>query len=121
MTNETDDPRTNDQRPSKTQRKKAMHELQSLGERLVELKEDRLAAIELPEELREAVREARRVRSHEGRRRQMQYIGKLMRGIDPEPIREQFAAWDGQSRAHIALEHEITAWRERLMEDEDTV
>jgi ribosome-associated protein len=107
-----------DGRPSKTQRKKEMHELQSLGERLVALNAAQLASIDMPEELREAVAEAQRIRSHEGRRRQLQYIGKLMRGIDPQPIRERMAAWDGQSREHAAREHEVAAWRDRLMEDE---
>jgi len=108
-------------RPSKTQRKKTMHELQSLGERLVELNAAQLASIDLPEHLREAVEEAVRVKSHEGRRRQLQYIGKLMRDVDPEPIRERLAAWDGVSRAHVALEHEATRWRARLVEDEAAI
>ena len=107
-----------DDRPSKTQRKKDMHALQSLGEELVELKADRLAAVDLPEELRDAVQEARRITSHEGRRRQLQYIGRLMREVDPEPIRAKLAGWAGQSREATAREHEIAAWRDRLIEDD---
>lgn len=105
-------------RPSKSERKRQMHELQSLGERLVELNAAQLASVELPEDLREAVVEAQRIRAHEGKRRQLQYIGRLMREVDPEPIRSRLAAWQGQSRERAALEHEIGAWRERLMEDE---
>ena len=105
-------------RPSKTQRKKQMHELQSLGEELVELNAERLAQVEMPEDLRDAVREAQRIRSHEGKRSQMQYIGRLMRDVDPAPIRERLAAWRGQSRAHNAYEHELTRWRERLIDEE---
>ncbi|MGZ5175127.1 MAG: ribosome biogenesis factor YjgA, partial [Burkholderiales bacterium] len=72
-----------DESPSKTQRKKQMHELQDLGTELVDLNEQQLAAIDLPESLLEAVMEARRISKFEARRRQMQYIGKLMRSIDP--------------------------------------
>jgi ribosome-associated protein len=107
-----------DEKPSKTQLKKQMHELQSLGEKLVELNADRLASVDLPEELRDAVAEAQRIRSHEGRRRQLQYIGRLMRDVDPDPIREKIAGWEGQSREQTAREHEIAAWRERLLDDE---
>ena len=80
------------ERPSKTQLKKAMHELQELGEALVTLPDDRVAMLALPDSLLSAVQEFRRTRSHEGRRRQMQFIGKLMRRIDPEPIRQAVAA-----------------------------
>ena len=110
-----------EERPSKTQRKKAMHELQSLGERLVGLNAEQLASVDLPEPLREAVREASRVRSHEARRRQLQYIGRLMREIDAEPIREKLAAWEGRSREHTAREHEIERWRDRLLDEEEAI
>ena len=73
---------------SKTRRKATMHALQDLGEALVALDASRLAGLGLPERLVDAVTDARRIRAHEGRRRQMQYIGKLMRDIDPVPIRE---------------------------------
>lgn len=106
------------ERPSKTQRKQAMHELQALGARLVGLNDERLAAVDLPEQLREAVLEARRIRSREGRRRQLQYIGKLMREIDPAPIRARFEAWDGQSIVATAAHHRAERWRERLLDDE---
>ena len=70
-------------KPSKTLRKREMQELQELGERLVALPDAELARLEaLPETLRGAVAEARRITRHEARRRQMQYIGRLMRAID---------------------------------------
>jgi ribosome-associated protein len=108
-----------DDRPSKTRRKKDMHELQALGESLVELSPERLDAIEMPEELRDAVREAKRITKHEGRRRQMQYIGRLMRDIDPQPIRAKLDEWRGQSREATAALHATERWRERLIEDDD--
>ena len=87
---------------SKTKKKEQMHALQKLGVELVELPRDRLASMRLPEELLAAVREAQRITAHEGRRRQMQFIGRLMREIDPAPIEERLAAWRGQSKAEIA-------------------
>lgn len=110
-----------DELPSKTQRKKDMHELQALGAELVELNEQQLASIELPESLLDAVMEARRIRAFEGRRRQLQYIGKLMRNIDPGPIREKLAAWKSVSRTQTARLHTIERWRVRLLEDESAL
>ncbi len=77
---------------SKTRRKKESQALQDLGAELVALPGERLAEIELPEFLRDAVMAARRVSGFEGQRRQMQYIGKLMRGVDPQPIERALAA-----------------------------
>ena len=107
-----------DERPSKTQRKKEVEALQVLGERLVSLNATQLAAVPLPDELREAVAEAQRIRSREGRRRQLQYIGKLMRGVDPAPIARELERWDGQSREATAAHHRIERWRLRLLEDD---
>ena len=106
---------------SKTQRKKAVHELQGLGEELVELNEERLAAVEMPERLRDAVMAARRITAHEARRRQMQYIGKLMRTVDAQPIRAAIDAWRTQSTGHTAVHKRIEAWRERLLAEPDAI
>jgi ribosome-associated protein len=105
-------------KPSKTRRKKDMHVLQDLGERLVELSPAQLAEIELPESLRDAVEDARSITKHEARRRQMQFIGRIMRDVDPAAIREQLARWDGQSREATRELHEIERWRERLIDDD---
>ena len=110
-----------DERPSKTQRKKEVEALQTLGERLVELNTAQLAAVPLPDDLRDAVLEAKRIRSREGRRRQLQYIGKLMREIDPAPIRAQLERWDGQSREATAAHHRVERWRLRLLDDDDAL
>jgi len=106
------------ERPSKTQRKREMEELQRIGVELVELNAGQLAQIDLPEQLLDAVREAQRIRDFEGRRRQMQYIGKLMREVDPEPIRARLKQWSGVARDHTALQHLAERWRRRLI-DED--
>jgi ribosome-associated protein len=115
-----DDPAT-PERPSKTQLKKAMHELQDLGEALVALPEERVAVLALPEPLMAALQEFRRTRSHEGRRRQMQFIGKLMRRIDPEPIRQAVAAMRlGHAKDALTL-HQAESWRKRMIESDDTM
>ena len=108
-------------KPSKTQRKREMHELQALGARLVELNAEQLEQIGLPEDLREAVQFAQRTTKHEARRRQMQYIGKLMRSVDPAPIREKLKIWDGVSAEHTAQQHRVERWRDRLLEDESAL
>jgi ribosome-associated protein len=103
--------------PSKTQRKKAVHLLQALGEELVELNDDQLTAIELPERLRDAVMAARRITKFEAKRRQLQYIGKLMRSVDVGPIQAALAAVQAPSLRQAAAHQRIEAWRERLLAD----
>jgi len=102
-------------RPSKSQRKRAMHELQNLGAQLVDLSRERLDEIVLPPGLRQAVEEAKHVTAREARRRQLQYIGRLMRDVDPEPIRAKFDAWNGHSKAEKALHHNAERWRVALL------
>jgi ribosome-associated protein len=106
------------ERPSKTQRKKEMHALQALGQQLVDLSRDQLARVDLPDELREAIDFAHKVTSHEGRRRHMQYIGKLMRRVDAEEVRAAIGRATGASRAAVALMHLAERWRDRLLADE---
>lgn len=103
--------------PSKTKRKQAMHDLQDLGEALVKLDPAKLAQIDLPESLRDAVADARGITKWEARRRQMQYIGRLMREVDPEPIRAELARWEGGSASETALLHELERTREHLLAD----
>jgi len=106
-------------RPSKTRRKFASHELQSLGEALLELGDDRLATLGLDEPLLDALRAARRMRSHEARRRQLQLIGKLMRSADVELARAAVAERRlGRARDSLAL-HEAERWRAELIADDE--
>lgn len=107
--------------PSKTRRKQQMHALQDLGEELVGLSKERLSQLVLPERLLIEVREAQRITTHEGRRRQMQFLGKLMRDAEPgmvEAIRERLDAWKGLSRAETARMHAMERWRDRLVADD---
>lgn len=103
---------------SKSQKKRDMTALQKLGEELVEQSSERLEKVDLPENLRDAIHDARKIHDHEGRRRQMQYIGRLMRDVDTEPIRAALDSWGGASRAETAALHAIERWRERLIDDD---
>lgn len=107
-----------DESTSKTKKKEEMHALQKLGAALVELSTAHFGSMALPEALQQAVQEARRIRSHEAKRRQVQLIGKLMRGLDPEPIRAQLAAVSGGSARERARHQRLEHWRTRLMEDD---
>lgn len=109
------------ERPSKSERKRAMQDLQKVGARLVELNATQLAQIELPEPLAEAILEAQRIGDFEGRRRQLQYIGKLMREVDPAPILAKLEQWHGVARAHTASQHLAERWRERLIDEDDAL
>jgi ribosome-associated protein len=104
-------------RPSKSARKRAAHDAQDLGEALLDLRDVDLVALALPEELLAALREARRITSRAGLARQRQYIGKLMRTLDPEPIRAALAARGAVSAAESARLHRVEEWRERLLAD----
>ncbi|HEY1458836.1 MAG TPA: ribosome biogenesis factor YjgA [Casimicrobiaceae bacterium] len=102
---------------SKTQRKHAMLALQDLGERLVELIPARLASLALPERLSDAIVAARKLTGHEARRRQMQYVGRLMREVDPAPIEAELARWAHAPNAEKARLRMVERWRERLLSE----
>jgi ribosome-associated protein len=106
-----------DDLPSKSQRKRDMDALQDIGEELTQLNQQQLDSIDLPENLREAVLEARAMKRNEARRRQMQYVGKLMRQVDPVPIRTKINGFLSVSAEHTAQLHHIERWRERLLDD----
>ena len=107
---------------SKTQKKQAMHELQGLGEALAEFSLDKLKKMALPEAIFNALRDYQRIQiNSEGRRRQMQYIGKLMRSTDPEPIRAILAQIKSQSAEETARLHRLERLRDQLLEDEQTL
>lgn len=110
-----------DERPSKSELKRQMHELQALGVQLVGLSDDQFARLDLPDELREAVAFAHQVTRHEARRRHMQYLGKLMRRVDADAIRAALARVTGESRTAVSLVHQAETWRERLLEDDEAL
>jgi ribosome-associated protein len=109
------------EKPSKSALKRAMNDLQALGAELVGLSVDQLKKIDLPDDLRDAVREAKRITQHEAHRRQLQYIGKLMRSIDAAPIREALDDIKGLSAAATARMHALERLRTRFLEDEKVI
>jgi ribosome-associated protein len=106
---------------SKTQRKRQMHDLQDLGKALVKLSREQLARVDMPENLREAVNECRRFTRHEAIRRQMQYIGRIMRDIDAEPIAAQLAEIEAPSKRQTALFHVAEKWRDDFVQSPDAI
>jgi ribosome-associated protein len=110
-----------EERVSKTRLKREMHARQDVGEALVALPETRLAELDLPERLREAVLEARRISKFGALRRQLQYIGRLMRDVDSAAIEARLAAWRGESRQASAHLHLLERWRERLLADDQAL
>ncbi len=108
-------------RPSKSQLKRESHELQDLGEALVALPQDRLVGLDISEGLLDAVQQYKKTKSHEGRRRQMQYIGKLMRKNEVDAIREAVTAMQlGHAKDSLAL-HEAERWRAELVASDDAL
>jgi ribosome-associated protein len=104
--------------PSRTQLKKRMIALQALGAELVSLNPAQLAEMALPEPLHDAVMAAKEITRFEARRRQLQYIGKLMRHVDPEPIRARLDRWKAPTREHTARVQRLERWRERLLAED---
>ncbi len=104
--------------PSKSQRKRDSHALQVLGAQLIDLRDDALVRLPLSEALIDAVRLARSIRAHEGRRRQVQLIGKLMRQADGEAIRSALSDESREHRVATAVMHAAESWRERILADD---
>lgn len=100
---------------SKTRRKQQSHALQALGERLVELPAARLDEIPMDESLRLAVVAARSITAHEGRRRQLQYVGKLMRSADAEAIASALDVDALRHRQTVSAMHAAERWRDALL------
>ncbi|MGO4303880.1 MULTISPECIES: ribosome biogenesis factor YjgA [unclassified Cupriavidus] len=106
---------------SKSQKKRDMTALQDLGAELEALPRDRLARVPMPEALADAIGQARKITSHEGKRRQMQFVGKVMRGLDDDEvdaIRAALEGFKGTSKAETARLHLIERWRELLLADD---
>ena len=106
---------------SKTRRKAEMDALQDLGKALLGVGPARLAELDLPEQLVDALEAARRITSREAHRRQIQFIGRLMRDVDPTPIRTRLAQWANAPNADKARLHAVERWRERLLFEGDAL
>jgi len=112
-------PESDNEPKSKSQRKREMLELQDLGHTLSELRPDQLNGIPMDDSLRQALDELKAIRSHEARRRQLQYVGKLMRGIDTAPIRQALAGVQTGNVENTRRLHLAEKWRERLIGEGD--
>jgi ribosome-associated protein len=108
-----------DRPPSKSQLKRDAHSLQKLGTELLDIPEAEWSQLNLPSDLVIALREAKRLRSHGARKRQLQYIGKLMRNVDAEPIRQYFHQLRLKARQQAQRHQELEHWRTRLLEEGD--
>ena len=102
-------------KPSKTRRKRDVEALQDLGSELLEFSEDELQQLDLPEKLLDALLETRKIHAYGARRRQLQYIGKLMRDTDPAPIRAAIAAREHQQETHTRVFHLLEELRDALV------
>lgn len=104
--------------PSKTALKRQMHTLQALGEALTALPEKQLAALPIHDErLLAAIRETRNIRSKNARRRHLQFIGKLMRDVDSEPIEAALEALRKPDREQTARFHKLEALRDQVLSE----
>jgi ribosome-associated protein len=108
-------------RPSKSQLKREMTALQKLGEDLVAEPRDRVKRVPMPEDVRDAILECQQIKDHEGRRRQMQYVGKKMRSLDEDEIaaiQRTLDSWKGLSKADTAAMHALEKKREKLLSND---
>ncbi|HET8789681.1 MAG TPA: ribosome biogenesis factor YjgA [Modicisalibacter sp.] len=108
-------------RPSKTQLKQEMQALQALGEKIIALSNAERARLPLSDDMLAAVEETSRIRSHEGRRRHMQYVGKVMRREDLTGIQAAFDEFEQESARRDHAFHRLEKWRDRLIEDDEAL
>ena len=109
------------ERPSKSELKRQMTVLQKLGEELVNEARDRVKRVPMPEDVRDAILECQQIKDHEGRRRQLQYVGKKMRTLDEEEvaaIQRTIDSWKGLSKADTAAMHAMERRRDKLLTDD---
>lgn len=123
MTNPTENNDSNEPQEeeviSKSQRKRDADAAQKLGKDILALSHDDQKSMDLPESLSDALDEARRIKKNSALKRQLQYIGKLMRTIDVEPIQEQYLKLTNHYDKDIKILHNLENWRDRLLEEGD--
>jgi ribosome-associated protein len=111
-------------RPSKSQLKREMTALQKLGEELIAEPKERVMRVPMPEDVRDAILECQQIKDHEGRRRQLQYVGKKMRTLEEEElaaIQKTLDSWKGLSKADTAAMHALERRRDKLLTDDDAL
>jgi ribosome-associated protein len=108
-------------RPSKSELKRQSNELQKLGEQLIDAPRDRVKRVQMPEDVKEAILMCQTITNHEGRRRQLQFVGKKMRTLDEEEvaiIQRTIESWKGASKAETASLHALERRRDKLLADD---
>ena len=105
--------------PSKSQRKREMHALQDMGAELVELPSVQLDKLPLSDRLRDAIDQCKEIRSHEAHRRQLQFIGKLLRDVDIEPLQQALEQLRQSAKIANQKFHQLERWRDRLIAEGD--
>jgi ribosome-associated protein len=108
-------------RPSKSQLKREMTALQELGEELVSQPKERVMRVPMPEDVRDVILECQKIKDHEGRRRQLQFVGKKMRTLEEDEvaaIQKVIDSWKGASKAETAAMHALERRREKLLADD---
>jgi ribosome-associated protein len=111
-------------RPSKSELKRQSNELQKLGEQLIDAPRDRVKRVEMPEDVKEAILTCQTITNHEGRRRQLQFVGKKMRTLDEEEvavIQRAIESWKGASKAETASLHALERRRDKLLADDNAL
>ena len=109
------------ERPSKTEMKRQSDALQKMGETLVESPRDRVKRVPMPEDVLDAILACQLITNHEGRRRQMQYVGKKMRTLDEAEVAEiqkAIDSWKGASKSETAIMHAMERRRDKLLTDD---
>jgi len=109
------------ERPSKSELKRQMTALQKLGQELIDSPRDRVKRVPMPDDVRDAILECQLIKDHEGRRRQLQYVGKKMRSLEPaelEAIQRTIDSWRGASKAETATMHSFEKKRDKLLSDD---
>ena len=109
------------ERPSKSELKRQMTALQKLGQELIDSPRDRVKRVPMPDDVRDSILECQLIKDHEGRRRQLQYVGKKMRSLEPaelEAIQRTIDSWRGASKAETATMHSFEKKRDKLLSDD---
>lgn len=111
-------------RPSKSQLKREMTALQKLGQELIDQPRDRVKRVPMPEDVRDAILECQKIKDHEGRRRQLQFVGKKMRTLDEAEvalIQKTIDSWKGASKSETAAMHALERRRDKLLANDTAV
>ncbi|AZP14255.1 ribosome biogenesis factor YjgA [Undibacterium parvum] len=112
------------ERPSKSQLKREMTGLQKLGQELIDQPRDRVKRVPMPEDVRDAILECQKIKDHEGRRRQLQFVGKKMRTLDETEvalIQKTIDSWKGASKSDTAAMHALERKRDKLLANDTAV